>query len=339
MALKVSVIIPCYNEEATIRLVLESLLRQTYPLAQMEVVIADGMSTDRTRAEIAAFQEKHPALNLRIVDNPKRDIPAALNTAIAAAKGEIIVRLDAHALPYPEYVARSVQGVEEGWGANVGGVWEIQPGGDTWAAEAIAFAAAHPFGVGDAKYRYTDAAGEADTVPFGAFKKKLIEEIGAFDESLLTNEDYEFNVRVRKGGGKVWLDPSIRARYFARPSIGALANQYARYGYWKVRMLRRYPKSLRWRQAIPPLFVLSFLGMGVLSIWFPLSRWIWGGEVVLYALALLASGMQAVFEKRKITNIFGVPLAMMTMHFSWGGAFLWGLIARKTNDKADVSDS
>jgi glycosyltransferase involved in cell wall biosynthesis len=337
MALKVSVIIPCYNEEATIRLVLEALLRQTYPLAQMEVVIADGMSTDRTRAEIAAFQEKHPTLNLRIVDNPKRDIPAALNTAIAAAKGEIIVRLDAHALPYPEYVARSVQGVEDGRGANVGGVWEIQPGGDTWAAEAIAFAAAHPLGVGDAKYRYTDAAAEVDTVPFGAFKKKLIEEIGGFDESLLTNEDYEFNVRVRKAGGKVWLDPGIRARYFARPSLSALAKQYARYGYWKVRMLRRYPKSLRWRQAIPPLFVLSLLGMGVLSIWFPLARWIWGGEVVLYALALLTSGLQAVFAKRKTTYIFGVPLAMMTMHFSWGGAFLWGLMTLMTNDKTDMS--
>jgi glycosyltransferase involved in cell wall biosynthesis len=337
MTPKVSIIIPCYNEEATIRLVLEALLQQTFPLEQMEVIIADGMSTDQTRAEIEAFREEHPTLNLRIVDNPKRDIPAALNTAIAAAKGEIVVRLDAHALPYPEYVARSVQGVEEGWGANVGGVWEIQPGGDTWAAEAIAFAAAHPLGVGDAKYRYTDEAAEVDTVPFGAFKKKLVEEVGGFDESLLTNEDYEFNARVRNAGGKVWLDPDIRAVYYARPALGALAKQYARYGYWKVRMLRRYPKTLRWRQAIPPLFVLSFLVMGVLSVWFPLSRWIWGGEVVLYALALLASGLQAVFVKRKITNIFGVPLAMMTMHFSWGGAFLWGLITLKPNDKANVS--
>ncbi len=326
MSPKVSVIIPCFNEEKTIRLVLESLLGQTFPREQMEVVIADGMSTDKTREVITAFQQEHPDFDLIIVDNPKQNIPAALNTAIAAAKGEVVVRLDGHSIPSPDYVVCSVKGIEEGLGQNVGGVWEIFPGAETWMAESIAIAAAHPVGVGDAKYRYTDKAAEVETVPFGAFRKTLIEQVGGFDEDLLTNEDYEFNVRIRKAGGRIWLDPRIRARYYARPTLGALAEQYWRYGYWKVRMLERYPETLRWRQAIPPVFVLGLFGAGLLSLWFPFAGWILGIEVVLYALALLAAGLQAMFTKRRMLYFIGVPLAMMTMHFSWGGAFLWSLI-------------
>jgi glycosyltransferase involved in cell wall biosynthesis len=323
---KVSVIIPCYNEDKTIRSVLESLTKQTFPQDQMEVIISDGMSTDKTREEINAFLEEHSTLNLRIVDNPKVIIPAALNTAIDTAKGEIIVRLDAHSIPQPDYVALSVKGLEQGMGQNVGGVWEIFPGAETWMAKSIAVAAAHPFGVGDAKYRYTDQSGEVDTVPFGAFKKTLIDQIGGFDENLLANEDYEFNVRIKKAGGRIWLDPDIRARYYARPTLRALAKQYWRYGYWKVRMLRRYPETIRWRQAIPPLFILGLLGMGLLSFWLPFARWILRLEVVLYAVALFAIGMQTMLGKRKLCNFFGVPLAMMTMHISWGGAFLWSLV-------------
>jgi len=322
---KVSVIIPCYNEEKTIRLALESLAGQSYPLEKMEVVVADGLSEDGTREEIAAFQKEHPGLLVRVVDNHKRTIPAALNAAITAAKGEIIIRLDAHSIPQADYVERSVEGLEEGLGQNVGGVWEILPGEETRMAEAIAAAVAHPLGVGDAKYRYTDQAAEVDTVPFGAFRKTLMEEVGRFDESLLTNEDYEFNTRIRKGGGKIWLDPGIRSKYFARPTLGALAKQYWRYGYWKVRMLQRYPETLRWRQALPPLFVAGVLGTALLSIWMPAALWILGVVVVSYGLALLAVGIQVMVSKKKLNYLIGVPLAVCMMHFSWGGAFLWSL--------------
>ena len=277
---KVSIIIPCYNEQATIRLLLNALREQTFPRADMEVIISDGLSTDDTRKEITAFQKEFPDLTVRVVDNALRSIPAAVNRAIESSQGEIIVRLDAHSKPYPDYVEKCVVAHAENRGDNVGGVWEIQPGAETWIAKSIAVAAAHKLGVGDALYRHTKIAAEADTVPFGSFKHTLIEHVGYFDESLLTNEDYEFNIRVRKAGGRISLDPAIHSIYFARSTLLELARQYWRYGFWKWRMLRRYPDTLRWRQVLPPLFVLSLIGLMLLSIFFPLARLALMGELV-----------------------------------------------------------
>jgi glycosyltransferase involved in cell wall biosynthesis len=321
----VSIIIPCYNERATIALLLGALLEQTYPLLEMEVIVVDGLSSDGTPEAIATFQAAHSALNVRVVQNPKRSIPAALNRGIAAAQGEIIVRLDAHSIPQADYVERCVTALAQGKGANVGGVWQIRPGEDGWVARAIAVAAAHPLGVGDAHYRYTDTAGVVDTVPFGAFRKDLITRIGGFDETLLTNEDYEFNVRVRQTGGTIWLDPAIRSTYFARSNLLALAKQYWRYGYWKARMLRRYPHTLRWRQAIPPLFVLGLIGLAILSFWLPLARWSLMTVGGVYGLALLGVGVQAAIRRRDFPLVAGVPLAIGMMHFCWGSALLWSL--------------
>src|SRR5271157_259061 len=133
----VSIIIPCYNEEATIRLLLEAIYQQTFPRKNLEVIIADGLSTDRTRVEIAAFQEENPDLIIRVVDNPKKIIPAALNRGLAAANGQYIVRLDAHSMPESNYVQLCIADLEAGLGENVGGVWEIQPGSNGWIARSI----------------------------------------------------------------------------------------------------------------------------------------------------------------------------------------------------------
>ncbi|MBE0411366.1 MAG: glycosyltransferase family 2 protein, partial [Anaerolineales bacterium] len=236
----VSIIVPCYNEQATIRLLLKAIDSQTYPRQNLEVIIADGGSTDQTLEEISVFQSEHPDLKVKVVDNPERIIPAGLNRAIKAAEGELIVRLDGHSMPEPDYIALCVDALQQGCGDNVGGVWEIRPRDQSWQSRSIATAAAHPLGVGDAHYRVGGRPQKVDTVPFGAFKKSIIDLIGFFDESLLTNEDYEFNTRLRKAGGVVWLDPKIRTVYFPPGSIAALARQYWRYGYWKARMLRRY---------------------------------------------------------------------------------------------------
>jgi len=155
---KVSVIIPCYNEQSTIRLLLSALREQTFPRADVEVIVSDGMSSDGTRDEIAAFQRDFPDLAVRVVDNTVRSIPSGLNRAIEASRGSIIIRLDAHSKPYPDYIENSVKDLEAGRGDNVGGVWEIHPGAGTWMAKSIAVAAAHPLGVGDAMYRHATRA-------------------------------------------------------------------------------------------------------------------------------------------------------------------------------------
>ncbi len=324
---RVSVIVPCYNEQSTIRLLLEALYKQTYPRAGMEVVIADGLSTDGTREVIAAFQRDFPDLCVRVVENAKHIIPAGANRAIEAARGEIIIRLDGHSTPYPDYIENSVKAHDEGHGANIGGVWEIRPGAETWIAKSIAAAAAHPLGVGDALYRHAKHAAEVDTVPFGSFRRALVERVGPFDESLLTNEDYEFNARVRKSGGKIWLDPSIRSIYFARSTFLELLRQFWRYGFWKWRMLRRYPGTLRWRQALPPLFVASLIGLAVLSTFLPFARVVLAGELLLYFSIMILAGGYAAVQQRKAYFIPGLPLAIAAMHLSWGSGFLWSILS------------
>ena len=323
----VSIIVPCYNEQKTIHLLLIAIYNQTYPRQDMEVVIADGLSSDNTRQEIKSFQQAHPDIAVRVVDNPQRIIPAGLNRALSAAEGKIIVRLDAHSMPAENYVQRCVEALDAKMGDNVGGLWEIKAGGEAWQARSIAAAAAHPLGVGDARYRLGGQAQEVDTVPFGAFYGSLVERVGNFDESLLTNEDYEFNTRIRRSGGRVWFDPAIRSKYIARAKLSDLSRQYWRYGYWKVRMLRRYPGAFRWRQ-LAGIFVISFPLLAILGIWFGWARWLLGLEILIYVLALVLAGIQLAIKKRDTALIFGVPLAIATMHFSWGTAFVWSMIGK-----------
>lgn len=324
----VSIIVPCYNEQATIQQLLQALYQQTFPVKEMEVIVADGLSSDNTRKLIIGFQVSHPDLAIRIIDNPQRAIPSGLNRAIEASRGEYLVRMDAHSIPEHDYIENCVAGLENGRGDNVGGVWKILAGADTWIAKAIAIAAAHPFGAGDALYRVGGHAQEVDTVPFGAFSRGLIEKIGLFDESLLTNEDYEFNTRVRQSGGKVWMDPAIRSTYYARATLKELSQQYWRYGYWKAQMLRRYPKTMRWRQALPPLFVLSLLILALLSIGWHLARLLLAIIVLLYILILFIAGIQICIRRKDIAMCIGVPLAIATIHLSWGTALLWGLVVK-----------
>ena len=321
----VSLIVPCYNEEKRIRSLLDALLAQTYPRELMDVTIADGMSSDKTRDVIAAFQREYPKLRLQVVDTIPGNIPAGVNRAIDASSGDVIVRLDAHSAPYPDYVEKSVLALLADKAENVGGVWEIRAGGEGWIAQSISLAAAHPLGVGDALYRHAKQAAYVDTVPFGAFRRSLLDKIGRFDESLLTNEDYEFNTRIRQNGGRVWLDPQIRSIYFARATLVALARQYFRYGLWKWQMLRRYPDTLRWRQALPPLFVLSVLLNLILAVFFPVFGALLALELALYFGILFAAGVKKAMELKKIFPVPGLPVAISTMHFAWGAGFLWSI--------------
>ena len=323
---EVSVVIPCLNEEKTILDLLEAILHQTYPHTQLEVIISDGLSTDQTRQKIADFQLQHPELIIKVLDNPARKIPTGLNQAIRAAQAPIICRMDAHAIPAADYIERSVNALKAGLGDNVGGVIDVKPGANTWIARAISVATAHPLGVGDAKYRWATKAGEADTVAFGTYTKSKVEEIGYYNEELRANEDYEFNSRLRASGGKIWVDPQIRAVYYSRATLKTLAKQYFAYGFWKFRMLRRNPETLRWRQALPPVFVLGVLVLLLISAFFTWARILLILCLGVYLLILTAASAKVAFKRSDLTQVFGVPLAIMSMHFCWGAGFWWSIL-------------
>lgn len=327
MTKMVSVIIPCYNEVATIVGLLEAISGQTYSLSNLEVIIADGGSSDGTQAAIRDFARERPELKIKLIDNRNRTIPAALNSAIRSARGSIIVRLDAHSEPSPDYIKHCLETLERTGAANVGGMWHIRPGRDNWIGRSIAAAAAHPIGAGDASYRIGGPEGEVDTVPFGAYRKEWLERIGPFDEQLLTNEDYEYNLRIRQAGGVIWFSPEIESRYYARSDLVNLAQQYLRYGYWKARMLMKHPRSIRLRQAIPPLIALTFIGLLVASPSHVLAQVALATALGAYALTLGIASVGAVLQHKDLPMIFGVPLALFTMHFSWGIAFWWGLLS------------
>ena len=320
----VSIIVPCFNEEPTIGLLLQAILDQSFSAAKMEVILADGGSTDGTLGVVRAFADQHPSLRIAVIENPQQIIPAALNRAIEAARGAVIVRLDAHSIPQPDYVAQCLRVLGETEAANAGGVWQIHPSAGTWIARGSAAAASHRLGAGDARYRTSGVAGEVDTVPFGAYPRAWLKRVGPYDESLLTNEDYEYNVRLRRAGGKIWFDPSICSIYFARATLGELARQYLRYGFWKARMLRRYPRTLRWRQALPPLFALAALVLAGAAPWLALARWLLALQWALYAAVLLAAAAAQARLRRDPALALGMPLAWTVMHLAWGSAFWWG---------------
>lgn len=322
----VSVIVPCYNEEKTITQLLSAIANQTFPREKMEVIIADALSGDRTRERILEFQAANPGLRIEVIDNPKRKIPTGLNLAIKKSTGEVIMRMDAHSIPAADYVEKCLAALDAGFGVNVGGVIDIKPGKEDWIGQSIAVAAAHPLGVGDAYYRWATKPTEADTVAFGAYFRTLIEQVGFFDETLLANEDYEFNTRVRASGGKIWIDPAIRAVYYSRPDLKSLARQYFSYGYWKYRMLRRYPRTLRWRQGLPPIFVLGILMLLLLSVVWKIARIGFFVIAGLYLGILILGAIKPAIREQKLAHLVGVPLAIVTMHFSWGAGFWWSIL-------------
>ncbi|MBA2733273.1 MAG: glycosyltransferase family 2 protein [Acidobacteria bacterium] len=327
-AVFVSVVIPCRNEERFIGKVLEHLSGQ-YTNERYEIIIVDGMSTDKTREVIAEFVASHTDVQVHLVDNPARNIPTALNRGISHASGEIIVRMDAHSIPSANYIRRCVELLSDRQTSVVGMPWRIHPGAQTQTARAIALAVSHPFGIGDAKYRQENfkATQIVDTVPFGVFRKALWQELGGFNESLLANEDYEFFYRVRQAGGRALLDGSGHCNYFARATMGALATQYFRYGTWKAQMIKLYPRSIRLRQLVAPLFVLALLLFPTLGFWLTPALWALFAMLGTYTLLALLFGFQ--LSRRKGGSLKLMPviaLVFFVIHVAWGSGFLLGLV-------------
>lgn len=325
----VSVVIPCLNEERFIGKALLNLADQ-YDSEMYEIIVVDGLSLDGTRDVIAQFCLGRPDVSVILIDNPAGRIPTALNLGIEAAKGEIIARLDAHAVASSGYIRRSVEVLRQDGVGVVGMPCQVCAGADTPMAGAIAMAVSHPFGIGDAKYRLGRGAAtqeSVDTVAFACFRKELWREIGGFDEDLAANEDYEFNYRVRLNGKTVLLDQAEHCDYFARATLKDLCAQYWRYGRWKARMIRRHPGSIKLRQMVAPVFAASIPLLLIAGFWLRPAWWLLAIELGTYLLlALFFAARSARSSDAGIRLMFLLPVIFGAIHLTWGSSFLLGLV-------------
>lgn len=317
----VTVILPVFNEAAYIGRCLHAVQAQDYPTDQMEILVVDGLSTDNTRQIVAQLAETDP--RIRLLDNPAKIVPTAMNIGIRQARGEIIVRVDGHCEIVPNYISRCVRLLYERHVACVGGV--IQTIGVGLVGEAISIAQSSFFGVGGASFRNPDIVGAhfVDTVAFGAYRASVFEEIGLFDEELACNEDDEFNFRLIQNGGKILMSPDIQAVYYSRRTFSKLWQQYYRYGYWKVRVIQKRQGIASWRHLAPGAFVLSTLISPLL--WRITKNRLWLLIVILpYALANLLASILAA-KKHGWRYLPCLPIAFVILHWAYGLGFLAGI--------------
>jgi glycosyltransferase involved in cell wall biosynthesis len=318
----VSVIMPIRNEEDFIARTLGAVLAQDYPHDKMEVLIADGMSTDGTRAIIARLAAASDVA-VHVLDNVARIVPTGLNLALERAKGEIIVRVDGHTIIAPDYVSACVFTLETMEADNVGGRMDAVADGPF--GEAIALATSSPFGVGGARFHYAEKDVLVDTVYMGAWRREVFERIGLFDEELVRNQDDEFNYRLRAHQGKIVLSTTIRSEYHNRNSLRALWKQYFEYGYWKVRVMQKHRQQMRPRQYVPPAFVAVVLGGALFMPFSRALRRLWLALLGVYALANAVASLW-VASRKGIDSLLRMPMTFATLHFAYGSGFLLGLI-------------
>ncbi|MFQ5354765.1 MAG: glycosyltransferase family 2 protein [Thermodesulfobacteriota bacterium] len=331
----VTVIIPVFNEERYIASCLDSVMGQTYDKAAMEVLILDGMSTDDTRKIVGEYAREYPYI--RLIENPTRTAPTALNRGIEAAKGSYIIRLDAHARYADDYISKCVETLESSDASNVGGPITTLPGADTAMAEAIAIATSHAFGVGNSYFRTSQETRYVDTVPFGAFKKDVFKKVGLFNRHLIRNQDIELNGRIRKNGMKILLSPEIRSFYYNRPTLAGLWRQNFANGMWNILTPAVSGTPLSIRHYVPLIFVLSL----VLGIIF--SQVHLAGAVFFAAVAIsyLAANLFFSFKlgiKKRAALIPFISAAFTALHFSYGLGSMWGLIKVKSWKRGLVND-
>jgi succinoglycan biosynthesis protein ExoA len=311
---RISVVVPARDAAATLRVSVASALAQQW-CRPLEVIVAAGPSSDAT-VDIATEIASEDA-RVRVVENPSGATGAALNAAVRASNGDVIARLDAHAVLPPGYLARAVEVLEQTGAANVGG--RQDPVGTTPFEQAVAAAMRSRLGTGGAAFRRSLTPGPVDTVYLGVFRRDALEAVGGFDAGLLRNQDYELNIRLREAGGVVWFDPALRVEYRPRGSVRSLARQYYDYGRWKREVVCRHPGSLKLRQAVPPLvLVANVVGLAASAKWRTALA-----VPSVYAAAVLIASIRTGRTLRPRARA-RVPLTFPVMHFAWGSGFLTG---------------
>ncbi len=316
---RVSVIVPCRNEERYIAPCLDSIMATDYPADRLEVLVVDGESEDRTRAILAEYVARYPII--RVLDNPGRIQPIALNVGIRAAAGEILMRMDAHALYPKNYISDLVAALQSSGADNVGGVLVTAPARETPIGRAIAIALSQPFGVGNAYFRIGVRQQRwVDTVAFFCCRRATFERVGLFDERQ-RDEDSEFNARLIQHGGRVLLVPNVVTRYYARETVRQVARMYHQYGYSKPLVVRKLGRVMTLRQLVPPTFLLALAATAILSPWLHPLGIAFVATAATYVLAVLGFSIGAG-RKAGPPTVAALALVFPVVHFSYGVGFL-----------------
>jgi succinoglycan biosynthesis protein ExoA len=321
LAPTVSILMPVRNEGAFIRHSLGAVAHQTYPQHCLDILVIDGMSTDKTRAIVRKLRADHP--HVRLLNNPGQIVSTGLNIGVREATGAIIVRVDGHTVIAPEYVAACVQALATTGAANVGG--RMVGVASTPFGEAVVLATSSPFGIGNARFHYATTQEDVDTVYLGAWPREVFTRLGGFDETMVRNQDDEFNYRLRAAGGRIVLTPTIQSHYQVRSTPRALWRQYVQYGYWKVRVLQKHPRQMQVRQFVPPVFVVT---LGVAGLLAPVSAVARGLLAITGGLYLLANGAASLYSGRQAPwrTLLRLPSAFALLHLAYGTGFLVGLV-------------
>lgn len=318
---------PVYNEAAFIERSLGAVLAQDFPAERLDVLVTDGGSADATVALVSAIAARDP--RVRLLHNPRRIQAAALNIALDHAQGDVIVRVDGHTILAPDYVRRCVECLETTGAQNVGGPQRFEA--TTPFGRAIAAAYRSPFSV-PSRFTISQRAEYVDTVFLGAWPRAVLERVGRFDETVGVNEDYELNYRIRRAGGRIYLSPDIRSRYYGRQTPAALWRQFFRYGVSKCRVLARHPRSARPRHLVAPAFVAAVIGGGVFGVISRPIRRLWALVIGVYALANLIASLRET-ARNGWSLLARLPFVFASMHLAWGCGFWIAALRRIVRGK------
>lgn len=325
MEYQIAVIIPTLNEEKYIKKCIQSVIEQSFPFALMDVMVVDGGSKDNTRAIVSSMHEQWA--NIRLLDNPKRIQSVAFNIGVENSSAPYIVRLDAHAYYKPFYIEGCIMGLQEdNKRGNVGGQWDIQPQNSSLWATTNAILNYSKFGIGGATYRVGAKAGNVDTVPFGAFPRKMIEEIGGMREDLPRGEDNEYNSRIKKAGYSIYFDPRIECIYYARPTLKASCKQMFANGDSIGHLFYVDRESIGLRHLIPFLFVLYLVVGLVASLIYNPCIYLYFAGVALYIVCDLFASIIAG-KKHGLKYVLPIFVMFFCVHISYGAGTIRGLLA------------
>jgi glycosyltransferase involved in cell wall biosynthesis len=314
---------PVRNEAAFIGPSLSSVLAQDYPMSQVEILVLDGMSDDGTRPTVEDFTRRLPFI--RLLDNPRGIVPTAMNIAVQVARGQWLIRLDAHSVYPPDYLQLCIETAKRTGADNVGGVCITLPRDGSAGACIVQAMSTSRFGVGGARFRMGGHEGPADTVPFGCFRREVFAEVGLFDERLIRNQDYEFNCRLARAGKRIWLDPAIQVKYYNQGTIAGLLGQAVFTGKWNPWMWYVAPYSFSLRHSVPVAFILAVVAACAMSFVSPVGRIFLAGLAFCYLVAAVV----AAFQQARRYGWWMLPLLPILFacyHAAYGLGTLWGAL-------------